>query len=461
MSEIAIKLENISKFYKLYNEPKDRLKEALHPFGKKFHREFYALKNINLEVKKGEILGIVGRNGSGKSTLLKLISGVVQPNSGKVVVNGNVSALLELGAGLNPDFSGMENIYFYGTMLGSSREEMKEKIEDIIAFADIGIFIQQPFKTYSSGMKARLGFALAINMEPEILVVDEVLSVGDELFRRKCYAKMEELFKSGCTVLYVSHSVPSVNQICTEAIFLDNGELILSGPPKFVTMHYQKLLYTRPDQKKNVRNEIIQLNKDENAKKGFKDNVKKIETEEGKKEPNKTGTKNSYFKLKPFFLPNFKSKSTVEHKNYPVDISDIQIKTPGGKRVNVLVMDEKYIYSYKVKFNEIFENVFFTMALKDEKGLNLTSAETRIGNGGLFKKIEKDKTYLVEWSFHCTLLPRNYFTNIGVYKIDSNQNTILLNRITDAMVFKVQSLPNINYKGLVHLGQNFKIELLN
>ena len=253
MTDIAVKLENISKFYKLYKEPKDRLKEALHPFGKKYHKEFYSLSRINLEIKKGEIFGIVGRNGAGKSTLLKLITGVLQPSSGKVLVNGNVSALLELGGGFNPEFTGIQNIYFSGTMMGFSRREMKQKIDDIIDFAEIGEFIDQPLKTYSNGMKARLGFALTINMKPEIMVLDEVLAVGDELFKRKCFAKMEEIFKSGSTILYVSHGIGTINQICSRAILLDHGELILDGIPKFVTMHYQKLLYAEPGNQKKTR----------------------------------------------------------------------------------------------------------------------------------------------------------------------------------------------------------------
>lgn len=457
MSDITIKLENISKFYKLYNEPKDRLKEALHPLNKIYHKKFYALQKINLEVRRGEILGIIGRNGAGKSTLLKLISQIIQPSSGKISVNGKISALLELGSGLNPEFTGIQNIYFSGTMMGFAREEIKEKIDDIVAFADIGDFIYQPLKTYSSGMKARLGFALAINMNPEILILDEVLSVGDELFRRKCYAKMEEFFKSGCSVLYVSHSVSSVDEICTKVILLDNGEIILSGPPKFVTMHYQKFLYSLPGQQKNTRNEIIQLNKDENAKKEFKENVKKTQKKERKKESNETDKKNP--SLKPFFLSNFKSKSAVEQKNFPVDITDIEIRTLGGKQVNVLVMDENYIFSYNVHFNINVENVFFAMALKNEKGLNINSSYTR--NTGMISSIKKGETYSVEWQFQCSLLPGNYFTNVGVSQIVSNHERVLLNRITDATAFKVQEFGVPNVFGLVHLIQDCKIELIN
>ena len=269
MNDVAVKLEQVSKHYKLYDSPKDRFKEALDPFRRRRYREFFALNHIDLEIKKGEILGVVGRNGSGKSTLLKLIAGVIPPSSGRLTVNGNVSAMLELGSGLNPDMNGIQNIYFGGIMLGISPEEMKTKVDEIVAFAEIGDFINQPLKTYSSGMKARLGFALAISIKPEILVVDEVLSVGDDLFKRKCYTKIEELFKSRCTVFFVSHSISSVVEICTRTILLDKGELILEGPPAFVTRYYQKLLYALPPNQDETRDEIIRLNHDQEEKKKY------------------------------------------------------------------------------------------------------------------------------------------------------------------------------------------------
>ena len=184
MSDIAISIKNVSKYYKLYNSPKDRLKESLSFSNKQYHKKFYATQNLSLDIKKGEILGIVGKNGSGKSTLLKLITSVLTPDEGSIKVNGKISALLELGSGFNPEFTGIENIFFYGTILGFSKQEMEAKLDDIIAFADIGDFIYQPLKSYSSGMKSRLGFAVAIHIEPEILILDEVLSVGDVLFQR-------------------------------------------------------------------------------------------------------------------------------------------------------------------------------------------------------------------------------------------------------------------------------------
>lgn len=457
MSDIAVKLENISKFYKLYNSPKDRLKEALHPFKKKYHRRFYALKDINLEIKKGEILGIVGRNGSGKSTLLKLISGIIQPSSGKIEVKGKVSALLELGSGLNPEFTGIQNIYFSGTMMGFTRKEMEEKIEDIVSFADIGDFIHQPLKTYSSGMQARLGFALAINMEPEILILDEVLAVGDELFKRKCYAKMEEFFESECSVIYVSHSLNTVNEICSKVIFLDKGELILEGPPKFVTIHYQKFLYIDTKNRDAFRNEIIQLNKDEEKKKRFAVDLEKEEMKTAAKKKPQIDKK-VRGELTAFYIPNFKPKSTIEYKNFDVEISDFQIKTLAGTKVNALVTNEEYIYTYKVKFNIDVENVVVTMGIHNQKGACI-GGSLAPGKKVFLKKINKGEIYLIEWYFLCNLLGGTYYTTSAVRSF-KNGNEIILNRIVDALVFKVQKSEELNCTGTVHLDQRAVITLL-
>jgi teichoic acid transport system ATP-binding protein len=246
-AEYAIKVEQVDKMYKLYDKPMDRLKESLGLSRQKKYKEHYALHNVNFDVKKGETVGIIGTNGSGKSTILKIITGVLNPTAGNVTVDGRISALLELGAGFNGEYSGIENIYLNGTMIGFSREEIDAKLQDILDFADIGDFVHQPVKTYSSGMFVRLAFAVAINIEPEILIVDEALSVGDVFFQAKCYHKFEEFKKMGKTILFVSHDLGSVAKYCDRVILLNKGKKLSEGSPKEMIDIYKKLLVNQYD----------------------------------------------------------------------------------------------------------------------------------------------------------------------------------------------------------------------
>ena len=238
----VIQVKNLTKMYKLYDKPSDRLKEALGLSKKKKYREHYALHDINFDVHEGECVGIIGVNGSGKSTVLKIITGVLSPTSGTVDVDGRISALLELGAGFNGEYTGIENVYLNGTMIGFSKEEIDRRLDDILAFADIGDFINQPVKTYSSGMFVRLAFAVAINIDPEILIVDEALSVGDVFFQAKCFHKFEEFKEQGRTILIVSHDLSSIAKYCDRVILLNQGHLLDQGSPKAMVDMYKQLL---------------------------------------------------------------------------------------------------------------------------------------------------------------------------------------------------------------------------
>lgn len=239
-----INVNNVSKSYKMYNKPIDRMKEALSISRKQYHSDFWALKDISFQVKKGENIGIVGTNGSGKSTLLKMITGVLTPTSGNVEVYGKISALLELGAGFNMEYTGIENIYLNGTMMGYTREDMDEKIQGILDFADIGDFVYQPVKTYSSGMFARLAFAVAINVEPDILIVDEALSVGDNRFQIKCMDRMKQMMDGGVTILFVTHDTNAIRRFCSKAIWIERGKMMHYGEVNSVADAYIDFLKT-------------------------------------------------------------------------------------------------------------------------------------------------------------------------------------------------------------------------
>ena len=272
-SKNAIEIRNLSKMYKLYNRPLDRLKDSLGLSRKKLYKEHYALKDVSFDIGEGECVGIIGTNGSGKSTILKIITGVLAPTAGTVTVNGRISALLELGAGFNPEYSGMENIFLNGTMLGFSEEEINARLDEILSFADIGDFIHQPVKTYSSGMFVRLAFAVAINIDPEILVVDEALSVGDVFFQAKCYHKFEEFKKQGKTILFVSHDLGSISKYCDHVILLNQGVMLDEGTPKAMVDMYKQLLVHQDPVKQAEGSET----KKEDWKQGFLVNPNTLE----------------------------------------------------------------------------------------------------------------------------------------------------------------------------------------
>jgi len=259
-SDIAIKVNNLSKIYHLYDKPEDRLKEALNPFKKKYHHDFYALNEVSFEIKKGETVGIIGKNGAGKSTLLKIITGVLTPTSGSVEVNGKISSLLELGAGFNPEMTGIENIYLNGTIMGFSEEEMDSKVDVILEFADIGKFVYQQVKTYSSGMFARLAFSVAVNIDPDILIVDEVLSVGDMAFQAKCILRMKLMISNGATVLFVSHDITSIKDLCQSAILLKNARIEMMGNVKNVAERYYSSQFESQKKSLSHSNSIIYSN---------------------------------------------------------------------------------------------------------------------------------------------------------------------------------------------------------
>ena len=420
---LALKVSGVTKTFRLFCNHSERVKESLHPFRKKYHRPFNALANISFEVKKGETVGIVGRNGSGKSTLLQIICGILQPTAGSVSVNGRVSAILELGAGFNPEFTGRENVFINGAILGLSSEEIESRLDRIASFADIGDFFDQPVKTYSSGMYVLLAFAVAVSVDPEILIVDEALSVGDEMFQRKCFARIRDIKTKGGTILFVSHSTGAVIDLCDRAVLLDRGEVILEGSPKFVVGRYHQLLNSPPSESERLRSEIRGLKEGRVApmSASFGNLSRPVETiSDGK----------------AFFDSSLVPKTTFSYLTYGARIFDPEITTLEGEVVNNLVRKEKYIYRYKVNFIETAYSVRFGMLVKTVSGLELGGAGWP-SSSEVEATVEAGATFLVQWKFRCLLLPGIYFLNAGVLgTVDGKVS--YLDRMIDAIAVRVQ-----------------------
>ena len=333
----AIEIRNLSKMYKLYNKPLDRLVDSLGLSRKKLYKEHYALRNINFDIGVGECVGIIGTNGSGKSTILKIITGVLSPTGGSITVNGRISALLELGAGFNPEYSGLENIYLNGTMMGFTEAEIDTRLDDILSFADIGEFVHQPVKTYSSGMFVRLAFAVAINIDPEILVVDEALSVGDVFFQSKCYHKFEEFKRQGKTILFVSHDLGSISKYCDRVILLNQGEMLDQGTPKAMVDMYKQLLVRQNPVKQAQMNSAIR----ESQKKGFQMN------------------------------PN-----TLEYGEKQAEIVDFVVLDSKGLQSNTIEKGTTFQIKMRIHFNESILQPIMAFTFKNIQGTEITGTNT-------------------------------------------------------------------------------------
>ncbi|MBY9077525.1 ABC transporter ATP-binding protein [Paenibacillus sp. CGMCC 1.18879] len=373
MSEISIDIQNVSKIYKLYDKPIDRLKESMSISKKSYHRDFHALNNISFNVKRGETVGIIGKNGSGKSTLLKIITGVLSPSSGKVNVNGRVSALLELGAGFNLEFTGIQNIYLNGTMMGYSAAEVESKIPAIIEFADIGDFINQPVKTYSSGMFARLAFAVAINVEPDILIVDEALSVGDIFFQNKCFKKFDELKEKNTTIIFVSHDIGSIRQMCSRVLWLDASNQIIYDDREIVCAQYLNKRFAENNEMNSKLIESIEYSTLE-----FQDEIK-----QSTKFPKVVPRENSVFSEK-------------------VEIVSFFITNSSGNEIEELDVDELYSCHIITHAKEDLSHLIAGFVWESNKGVSLFAVNSYLGSGSNFD-VRKDEVVEIVFSFS---LPR-------------------------------------------------------
>ena len=361
MENEIIAVRNVSKQYKIYDKPADRLKEVLSISKKSYHREFHALNNISFSISKGENVGIIGKNGSGKSTLLKIISGIVQPSSGDVRVFGRVSAILELGSGFNPEYTGVENIFSYGMLMGITRKEMETKLTEIIEFADLGEFIHQPIKTYSSGMHARLAFSVAININPDLLIVDEALAVGDMGFQHKCMNKMKELIEQGVTVLFVSHDTFAVKSLCSRCIYLEHGVVKADGSSIDVTDMYlmdtrKKIYNTEAKEIGAVNQEILKKIEEENDKDC---NVERIIPEDGVKIDS--------------YRENYEG---MRYGTGDVRIKNVKMKNENGEESDHFIYGEIMNIEIDLHFYKKIENLNCCIRIRDKNGIDVTGTTT-------------------------------------------------------------------------------------
>ncbi|POA55090.1 MULTISPECIES: ABC transporter ATP-binding protein [unclassified Pseudomonas] len=421
-SELAIKVDKIGKCFHIYDNPRDRFLQMFNGRRKQYFREFWALRDISFSVRKGETVGIIGCNGSGKSTLLQIICGTLTPTSGEVQTAGRVAALLELGSGFNPDFSGRENVYMNAAVLGLSREETDTRFSEIEAFADIGSFIDQPVKSYSSGMMVRLAFAVAINVDPQILIVDEALSVGDELFQRKCFARIEAIKAKGATILFVSHSGGTIVDLCDRAILLDRGIKLTEGAPKNVIGKYQRLLYAPSEKLDSIRAAVSA--EGDAALSALNAPTESAVALAPKKE------------VDEFYDPHLKSQSELSYESIGAVIQPPYIVNLAGDPVNCLKRGLTYRYIYKVHFSVAATSVRFGMMIKTLAGVELGGSATAVSSQDAISYVSAGSVIQLEFAFDCNLNMGTYFLNAGVLGTINGEETYL-HRLLDACLFRV------------------------
>lgn len=415
--EVVVKIDHLGKNYKMFSRKKDRLIETLIPSIQR-HKTFKALDDFSLEIRKGEVLGILGKNGAGKSTLLKMITGVVTPSSGTIDIKGKISSLLELGAAFNMDLTGMENIDQHGQVMGLTKEEIEEKRPEIIKFADIGDHIYQPVKTYSSGMFARLAFACAINVDPDILIVDEVLSVGDMAFQLKCFKKFEQLKKKDKTIIFVTHSINDVLNNCNRTIIMESGKKIFDGGVKEGVENYKKLI-------------TGMLNKQEIEQP--KQPEKQI------KETAILGVNDEKVEWKKYFTVN---PDVIRYGNGEAEIFDFGMFNNKGEPTGIIDSQEEITVKLKAKFYQDIECPTFSMTIKDFHGKEICGTNTNFLNY-YTGKCQKGETYICEFKQKFQLAPGKYTLSLSCSRFDYNGELIVLNRNYDLMIFEVMSAKKI------------------
>lgn len=423
MNDFAIRISNLSKCYQIYDTPRDRLKQFVLPrilrmagmAPKRYFNEFWALKDVSFEVRKGETVGIVGRNGSGKSTLLQIICGTLNPTSGSVDMQGRIAALLELGSGFNPEFTGRENVYMNAAVLGLTREEIDSRFDDIAAFADIGRFIEQPVKTYSSGMAVRLAFAVQAVIDPDVFIVDEALAVGDEKFQRKCFSRLEQLKNRGCSILFVSHSPASVIEFCDHALFIDQGERLMFDRPSKAVRAYQKMLYAPAEQRKQLAD-------------GYRQEDRGLPGTDVVPEVASIRSQSS-----DYFDPGLVPETTAIYPLQGAEIHSIHIQDTDGAKVNVLRPGERYEFVVSGRLLTDFEGLFFGIHIRSVSGMVITGQRFP-EEGKYIHHAQAGQNFRIYFGFRMDVLPGVYFVGSGVW---SSREPNCAHRILDAIMFRV------------------------
>ena len=425
---LAISVQEVTKVYKLYDRPIDRLKESMSLTHKSYHKDFFALDKLSFDVKKGETVGIIGTNGSGKSTILKIITGVLSPTTGTVEVDGNISALLELGAGFNSDYTGIENIYMNGTMMGFTREQMDAKMQDILDFADIGDFVNQPVKTYSSGMFVRLAFALAINVEPEILIVDEALSVGDVFFQAKCYRRMEEMMKNGTTILMVSHDMGSIIKYCQKVVLLNRGKFVAQGPAGKMVDLYKKILANQMDDlDAALAAEQERLTGGPGIAAAGKDGAAGHTGSTGAD----AGTAGITAAGDRGGIPAdrlMKSRMTLnpqvqEYGDGRAEFLDLGTIDHNGNVTNLLLKGEMFTIREIIRFHAPLAMPIFTYTIRDRKGTDLSGTNTMF-EGCDIRPVKAGDTYQVEFKQKMTLQGGEYLLSMSCTGYENGEHVV-------------------------------------
>ncbi|MEA9393425.1 ABC transporter ATP-binding protein [Acerihabitans sp. TG2] len=458
-NDMAIKIDNISKCYEVYESPTRRLKQFIvprldHYFGRAprcYHEDFWALKDVSFELPRGQTMGIVGRNGSGKSTLLQIIAGTLSPTEGHVQVNGRVAALLELGAGFNNDFTGRENVYLNASLLGLSRDETDEKLDDILSFADIGRFIDSPVRSFSSGMLVRLAFAVQAQIDPDILIVDEALAVGDARFQAKCFARLKKLKQNGTSILFVSHATEQIVTHCDQAMLLDGGEMKGNGAPRDIVNRYLDILFGKQKIQNSERQDMdeqidLAIEGEENRA------IRETEAGADRTEADDVaGHLNGVYAERPNYNP-----SEYRWGDLAAEIVDYHLCQAGERYPSSLIPHKNLVFSFRIKFHATVVRPIFGFAVKTKEGVTIYNTNSEWQSVALLELAQPNDDMFVSVTMPVMLYEGDYFISVGISSSSTEGEVIPHDRRYDSIHLTVGSVTS--FTGLADLNASIKFE---